>query len=171
MIVEDWLKSRNEQERNMMIIWAQKARTIATIAYSIMGINYICVVFVPVFGISVTYTANITNKILPLPGHYIYDITKMPLYVLTYIGQIITIFFAIVAYTGIDTFLGLLVFHICGQMDILTVRFSYLSKVMKFRKGLKSCVISHIRTLRYFIYYFCPFSGIFINLIINTCWN
>jgi len=132
---------------------------IATITYSIMGINYVCIVFVPVFGISATYTANTTNKILPLLDYYIYDVTKMPFYVLMYISQIITIFFAIMTYTGIDTFLGLLVFHIYGQMDILIVRFSCLSKVMKFRNGLKSCVISHIRTLRYYIYYFCSFSG------------
>jgi len=168
MIMEDWLKSKNEQERNMMIIWAQKARTITTIAYSIMGINYVCGVFVPVFGISVTYTANTTDKILPLPGYYIYDATKMPLYILTYIGQMISLSYIMLTYTGIDTFLGLLMFHICGQMDILTFRFSCLSKVMKFRNGLKNCVINHIRALRYSIYYFCPFTGIFVNAIINN---
>lgn len=115
MIREDWLQSRNIQERNMMITWAQKARTVITIAYSIMGISYFCVPFLPAFEISVTYATNVTgtNKI-PLQGYYIYDVTKMPLYVLAYIGQAVTFFFAVMAYTGIDNFLGLVVFHNCG---------------------------------------------------------
>ncbi|XP_026826831.1 uncharacterized protein LOC105275925 isoform X4 [Ooceraea biroi] len=49
---------------------------------------------------------------------------------------------------GIDNFLGLLVFHICGQMEILMARFSCLSKLTKFRNGLESCVRNHIRLLR-----------------------
>jgi len=150
MILEDWLKSRNMQEKNMMITWAQKARTVNTIVYSIMGINCACVVLLPAFGISATYTANTTetDKILPLPGYYIYNATKMPLYVLTYIGQVITLSYAVLTYTGIDTFLGLLVFHICGQLNILTTRFSCLSKLIKFRNGLSSCIRNHIRLLR-----------------------
>ncbi|XP_026826840.1 putative odorant receptor 83c [Ooceraea biroi] len=150
MIVEDWLNSKNIQEKNIMITWAQKPRKIIMIAYSIMGISYACVVVLPALGISVTYTRNATdiNKILPLQGYYIYDVTKTPLYILTYIGQVITFFFAVMAYTGIDNFLGLLVFHICGQMEILTARFSCLSKLTKFRNGLESCVRNHIRLLR-----------------------
>ncbi|XP_026826830.1 uncharacterized protein LOC105275925 isoform X3 [Ooceraea biroi] len=74
MIVEDWLNSKNIQEKNIMITWAQKPR--------------------------------------------------------------------------IDNFLGLLVFHICGQMEILMARFSCLSKLTKFRNGLESCVRNHIRLLR-----------------------
>ncbi|KAH0954192.1 OrU6, partial [Eciton burchellii] len=149
MILEDWLKSRNMQEKNMMITWAQKARTVNTIVYSIMGINCACVVLLPAFGISATYTANTTetDKILPLPGYYIYNATKMPLYVLTYIGQVITLSYAVLTYTGIDTFLGLLVFHICGQLNILTTRFLCLSKLIKFRNGLNSCIRNHIRLL------------------------
>ncbi|XP_026826827.1 odorant receptor 49b-like isoform X1 [Ooceraea biroi] len=150
MIVEDWLNSKNIQEKNIMITWAQKPRKIIMIAYSIMGISYACVVVLPVLGISVTYTGNITdiNKILPLQGFFIYDATKTPLYILTYIAQVITFFFAVMAYTGIDNFLGLLVFHICGQMEILMARFSCLSKLTKFRNGLESCVRNHIRLLR-----------------------
>jgi len=150
MILEDWLKSRNMQEKNMMIMWAQKARTVNTIVYSIMGINCACVVLLPAFGISATYTANTTetDMILPLPGYYIYNATKMSLYVFTYIGQVITLSYAVLTYTGIDTFLGLLVFHVCGQLNILTIRFSCLSKLIKFRKGLGSCIRNHVRLLR-----------------------
>lgn len=152
MITEDWVRLKSSQERNIMIRRAQSARIIITCAYCIMGVAiFLFVLILPGFGVSVRLRSNITGsgKTLPLHTYYIYDVTKTPQYELTYISQAIYVFFAIISYTGIDNFLGLVVLHICGQLDILKNRLGYLDKYMDFHDALKNCVEQHIRLLRF----------------------
>lgn len=149
MITEDWLKSKDIDERNTMIMWARRSRMVITVGYSAMGICYFLIVILPAFGTSITYVSNDTEtgKLMPMHVYHQYDITHKQ-YELMYITNAVVMLLSIVAYTGIDSFLGLLVFHICGQLDILRTRISYLDKLIKFQDGLKICVIRHIRLLR-----------------------
>ncbi|XP_036140339.1 odorant receptor 49b [Monomorium pharaonis] len=150
MMAEDWIKSKNAQDKNIMIKQAQTARIIITCAYYIMGIACFFIIVLPgVFGISMRMTPNITDPGRPMPiqTYYIYDITKRPQYELTLISQSIYILLSIMAYTGIDNFLGLVIFHICGQLDILKNRLIHLDKYTNSRDTLKKCVTKHIRLL------------------------
>ncbi|KAF3054338.1 Odorant receptor 099 [Nylanderia fulva] len=152
MIVEDWIMAHeNAQERQIMIRRAQTARIIVTCAYSLMGITCAFVMILPGFGLSIRLTPNITDagiRPLPLQTHYVYDITKRPYYQLTFVSQAVYISLAMISYTGIDNFLGLLIFHICSQLDILKNRLTHLHKYVNSRDMLKSCVMKHIRLLR-----------------------
>ncbi|XP_011051911.1 PREDICTED: uncharacterized protein LOC105144618 [Acromyrmex echinatior] len=150
MIVEDWVKLKNAEERNIMIRRAQSARIIITFAYCIMGIGCFYLIVLPSFGISMRDTTNITDpgRPMPLQTHYIYDVTKSPQYELTFISQSVYIIIAMMSYSGIDNFLGLLVFHICGQLDILKNRLTNLDKCKNSHKILNSCITRHIRLLR-----------------------
>lgn len=152
--MEDWIKSKSAQDRNVMIRRAQTARIIITCAYCIMGIACFFIIILPSFGISMRLTPNITDpgRPMPLQTYYIYDITKRPQYELTFISQAVYILLAIMSYTGIDNFLGLLIFHVCGQLDILEDRLTHLDKYINSHAMLKSCVIKHIRLLRFDIY-------------------
>lgn len=154
MIAEDWVKSKSSQDRNIMIRRAQSARIIITCAYCIMAVACFFIIILPSFGISMRLTPNITDpgRPMPLQTHYIYDITKRPQYELTFISQAIYILLAIMSYTGIDNFLGLLIFHICGQLDILKNRLTCLDKYINSHDVLKSCITKHIRLLRFDIY-------------------
>jgi len=154
MIAEDWIKSKSAKDRNIMIRRAQSARIIITCAYCVMGVACFFILILPSFGILMRLTPNITDpgRPMPLQTYYIYDITKRPQYELTFISQVIYSIFAMVSYTGIDNFLGLLIFHICGQLDILKNRLTYLDKYINCQEMLKSCVIKHIRLLRFDIY-------------------
>ncbi|KYQ55331.1 hypothetical protein ALC60_05956 [Trachymyrmex zeteki] len=149
MIAEDWIKSKSVQDRNVMIRRAYTARIIITCAYCIMGLACFFIIILPSFGISMRLTPNITDpgKPMPLQTYYIYDITKRPQYEITFISQAVYILLAIMSYTGIDNFLGLLIFHICGQLDILKNRLTRLDKYINSQNILKSCVIKHIRLL------------------------
>ncbi|XP_039307763.1 odorant receptor 43a isoform X2 [Solenopsis invicta] len=149
MISEDWIKSKNVQDRNIMIKRAQTARIIITCAYCIMGVGCFFIIILPSFGISLRLTPNITDpgRPMPLQTHYIYDVTKRPQYELTFISQSIYILLAIMSYTGIDNFLGLLIFHICGQLEILHNRLTFLDKYANSYGMLKSCIIKHMRLL------------------------
>ncbi|KYM88526.1 Putative odorant receptor 13a [Atta colombica] len=150
MIVEDWVKLKNTEERSIMIRRAQSARIIITFAYCIMGIGCFFLIVLPSFGISMRDTTNITDpgRPMPLQTYYIYDVTKSPQYELTFISQSIYIIIAMMSYSGIDNFLGLLVFHICGQLDILKNRLTNLDKCKNSHKILNNCITRHRRLLR-----------------------
>ena len=151
MIVEDWIKLKNAEERSIMIRRAQSARIIITFAYCIMGIGCFFLIVLPSFGISMRDTTNITDpgRPMPLQTYYIYNVTKSPQYELTFISQSVYIIIAMMSYSGIDNFLGLLVFHICGQLDILKNRLTSLDKCKNSHKILNSCITRHIRLLRF----------------------
>ncbi|EFN70644.1 hypothetical protein EAG_03833, partial [Camponotus floridanus] len=86
---------------------------------------------------------------LPLQTYYyICDITKSPQYELIYISQAVSMFLGVLPYTGIDNFLSLLIFHICGQLDILKNRITHLDKFTNYAKALKNCVMDHTRLIR-----------------------
>lgn len=120
-------------------------------------------ILLPLFGIAMTHMTDMfdIDKMLPLPVYYIYGLKNWPQYELTYIIQSIVIIVYCTAFTGIDNFLGLLVFHVCGQLDILTVRVGSVDKFMKIC-DLNTCVITHIRLLRYILksYYFICYMNI-----------
>ncbi|XP_011705624.1 PREDICTED: odorant receptor 22a-like [Wasmannia auropunctata] len=150
MITEDWIKPKNVQERNIMIKKAQSARIIVACAYCIMAIGCLFIIVPPGLGMSMRLTTNITDpgRVVPLQTHYIYDVSKRPFYELTYISQAVYIILSVLSYTGIDHFLGLLVFHISGQLDILKGRLIHLDKYINSDDILKKCVTRHIRLLR-----------------------
>lgn len=154
MIAEDWLKSKSLYERTVMIKWAQRTRLSVMCAFFVMGIAYVSLVGTTIFGKSMRLTTNITDPGRPLllQSYYVYDVTKRPQYEFTLILQIISVFIVILPYTGIDTFLGLLVFHICGQLDILKNRLVHLHRYENFSAILKDSVMCHIRLLRYRIF-------------------
>ncbi|XP_067206073.1 odorant receptor 43a-like [Linepithema humile] len=150
MIAEDWINSKTEQDRNMMIKRAQIPRIIITCAYCLMGVAFFFIIILPGFGLSMRVTTNITDPGRPMliQTYYIYDITKTPQYELTFIVQAVYIMLAMMSYTGVDNFLGLLVFHICGQLDILKNRLRHLDTYINSQDMLKSCIAKHIRLLR-----------------------
>lgn len=160
--MEDWLRSKSAKERNAMVRNAEIARAIIAFAYCLMGLAYVFIIVLPIFGISIRCLTNITDsgRSMPIQAYYIYDVTKTPQYELTYIVLSISVFFAMTCYAGIDNFLGLVVFHICGQLDFLRHRFLCMNKFVNFHTILKSCVREHMRLLRYFfcLCYFCIFS-------------
>lgn len=152
MVAEDWLKLKSAQERDMMIRRARIARIIVTCGYVTMIMALVLVGILPICGISMRYLTNITDpdRLLPLQTYYVYDVMSSPRYELTFVLQLASMFFAIMSYTGIDNFLGLLVFHICGQLEILRNRIEQnLDKFIDFHDVLRSSVEDHTRLLRY----------------------
>ncbi|XP_011051901.1 PREDICTED: uncharacterized protein LOC105144611 [Acromyrmex echinatior] len=152
MIMKDWINIKNDQERNLMIRRAQTARIIIICSYCIMGLQWFFISILPIFGVTMRLTPNITDPgriPMPLQSHYIYDITKRPQHELTFISQAVYVAIGMMAYTGVDNFLSLVVFHICGQLDILENRMQHLDKYKNYSKMLKRCIERHIRLLRF----------------------
>lgn len=151
MVEEDWVKFKTTKERNVMIRRANIARIITIIGYIIMLFSFILVVLLPFFGISLRYMTNMTDpgKPMPLQSYYIYNTDKSPVYEITFIIQSISIMSTGAMYTSTDSFLGLLIFHICGQLENLKERFIHLDD-NNFESTLSHRIVhNHLRIIRF----------------------
>lgn len=156
-----------------MIKCARIARIFTIFGYFIMLITFILAAILPIFGISMRYLTNKTdpNKLMPLQTYYIYDRDKSPFYEVTYILQCLGLSVAAIMYTSIDNFLGLLVLHVCGQLENLKTRIIYLDKFQNFENALSDSVQDHIRLIRLRIiqYYYNFFRLLYFLAKVNDC--
>ncbi|XP_025264866.1 odorant receptor 43a [Camponotus floridanus] len=153
MIADDWLKAKSKKEQDVMIKCSRIARTILIFGYIFMVLGLNLIVFLPCFGTSLRYITNITDpvKILPLPTYYFYDKDQSPFYELTFMAQVLLLIVASVSYISVDNLLGLLVFHLCGQMENLKERLINMRQYKTFYDGLTFIVQDHIRLIKYFV--------------------
>ncbi|RLU21074.1 ObirOr5-U65 [Ooceraea biroi] len=168
MIAEDWIKAKTDKELYIMIKQAQNTRIVTMIGYVFMVMGITLLVILPCFGKSVRYTTNITdpNKLLPLQTYYLYDKDQSPFFELTFAAQTVVIFMSGATYGGIDTLLGLLIFHLCGQMENLREKFITMSKFKTFHSGLVFIVRDHIRLIKYFDTIESIFTVLLLGLLI-----
>jgi len=154
MVKEDWIKLKTEEERAVMIRQARTARLIMIWGYFIMFIAFILNVILPSFNISLRYVTNITDpgKVLPLQTYYVYNVNNSPFYETTFILQGFSLVAAGAVYTATDTFMGYLVFHICGQLENFRTRILNMDKFSRYEEALSSTVQNHIRLIRFRIY-------------------
>lgn len=153
MIKEDWLKIKTEEEKAVMMKRAQITRLIIICGYFGMILPLIFFIILPSFGISLNNLNN-TNRmnLMPLQAYYMYDVSCSPFYEVTFILQSFSFIAVAASYTGTDTFLGLLIFHVCGQLENLKARILDLNKLNNFENILSSAVRDHIRLIRFCIY-------------------
>ncbi|XP_072752167.1 odorant receptor 10-like [Anoplolepis gracilipes] len=152
MISNDWLKAKSEKEQRVMIKYARRARTILIFGYVFMIIADCLLIFPPCFGLSLRYITNITDpdKILPLQTYYLYDKDQSPYYELTFTAQALLSIISALCYTGVSNLLGLLVFHLCGQMENLKERLINMRQRKTFYDDLTFIVEDHIRLIKYY---------------------
>ncbi|RLU20800.1 ObirOr5-U58 [Ooceraea biroi] len=150
MIKDDWLRPKTSEERNVMIKHARIARILTIVGYFVMLLTLIFGFVFPLFGFSIRYRTNRTDpdKSLPIQTYYIYDKDKSPFFEITYILQSISLVLLAFMYSSPDSFLSLLVFHVCGQLENLKKRVIDLDKFQDFRNVLSYNVRNHIRLIR-----------------------
>ncbi|XP_024893794.1 uncharacterized protein LOC112468718 [Temnothorax curvispinosus] len=151
MVVADWIKTKTEEERDTMIKQARVAKRIVVFGCIIMVFSIIIIAIPPCFGHSMRYLTNITDvpgKPLLLQTYYFRDVTQSPYFEIAFVAQAAAVIMAAFSYTGIDNFLGLIVFHICAQMEILKMRLLNLDEYKNFNFGLSINVQNHMRLIR-----------------------
>ncbi|XP_071626191.1 uncharacterized protein [Temnothorax longispinosus] len=158
MMAEDWMELKTTKERDVMMERAQIARTIVISGYVLMVSEFIMIIVLPCFGLTLRHVTNLTDpgKPLPLQTYYFYDINKSPQFELTYAVQAITIFLAAVTYTSVDAFLGLVILHFSGQLENFKGRITSLVSCQNFIYALSNSIMNHMRLIR------------FANMIENT---
>ncbi|XP_011879043.1 PREDICTED: odorant receptor 43a-like isoform X2 [Vollenhovia emeryi] len=150
MVVADWVRTKTEDERDTMIKQARFARRIVVFGCIMMVLAIIIIVIPPCFGYSMRYLTNVTDPGQPLllQTYYFRDMTQSPYFEIAFVAQTAAVIMAAFSYTGIDNFLGLVVFHICAQMEILRTRFTNLHEYKDFNLGLSTNVQNHMRLIR-----------------------
>lgn len=150
MMAEDWITLKLNTERNVMLKRARSARLLIIIGSVLMTLAFSMLIVLPCFGIQIRHVTNLTdrNKPLPLQTYYFYDTDKSPQFELTFLVQTITLSLAGIIYTSVDAFLGLVIFHICGQLENFRHRLGNLILCKNFNQALNNNVIYHLRLIR-----------------------
>ncbi|XP_011173575.3 odorant receptor 43a [Solenopsis invicta] len=150
MVIADWIKKKTEEERDTMMKQARIARRLVQLGCIIMVSAIVIIIIPPCFGYSMRYLTNVTDpgKPLLLQTYYFQDTTQSPYFEIAFVAQAAAVVMAAFSYTGIDNFLGLIVFHICAQMEILKERFLSLKEYKDFNIGLSTNVQNHLRLIR-----------------------
>lgn len=150
MIINDWIKTKTEQERNTMIKQARIAKVIVMFGCIMMSFAAIILIIPPIFGYSMRYLTNLTDGSRPFlfQTYYLRDMSDSPYYEIIFVSQAVAIMMAAISYTGVDTFLGLLIFHICAQLDILKLRMLNLNHFKNFSAALAFNIEDHLRLIR-----------------------
>lgn len=150
MMKEDWMTLKRSAERDIMIKHVQISRLIVICAYILMTFTLIMITICPCFGLSFRRVTNLTDRDRPLllQSYYFYDTDKSPQFELTYLIQVIGMFLAVVIYTSVDSFLGFVIFHICGQLENFRGQLISLDAGNDFNKALSNNVVTHLRLIR-----------------------
>ncbi|KAM0732895.1 Odorant receptor 13a [Formica fusca] len=151
MMAEDWMAPKIDAERDVMVKRARTARLFVICGYVLMIFSFITIIVLPCFGLPFRRLTNLTDRDRPLPlqTYYFYDTDKSPQFELTLLIQATTIFLAAVIYTSVDAFLGLVILHICGQLENFRRRLVSLASRKDFNYALRNNVIAHLRLIRF----------------------
>ncbi|XP_025161013.1 odorant receptor 43a-like [Harpegnathos saltator] len=151
MIERDWMKPKMKEERDVMLRRAKTVRAIAmcgmfnSILLSIITFGFPC------FGLVLRHVTNLTDpggKPLLVPSYYLHDVSGSPQFELTYLTQGITLFACGFSYTAVDQFLGLLILHVCGQLEGLHLRLTRMEQYTNFNAALEYNIQDHVRLIR-----------------------
>ncbi|XP_033303002.1 uncharacterized protein LOC117207169 [Bombus bifarius] len=112
-MANDWDTVTNNADREKMVNIARITKKITI--RSILLANIVVVAFLPARLSSMLYN----DKELFYRGYYPYNTTISPNFELTLIGQLMAALYTAITYTTVDTFVVLLIFHVCGQLSIL----------------------------------------------------
>lgn len=151
MIAKDWMKTKLKEERDVMLRCARITRVLAICGGFMILLTLLITVIGSCFGLTLRHVTNETDpgKPLPIQSYYFYDLTKSPQFELTLLVQGIALGLSGITYTGVDTFLGLLVLHICGQLENLNIRLTNMQKNTNFKTSLKYNIKDHVRLIRF----------------------
>lgn len=149
-MADDWMVSKLNAERNIMIKYARTARLFAIYTYVVTISTFSLIIVPPCIGQPFRYLTNLTdrNKPLPLQTYYFYDTDKSPQFELTFFIQALTILLTLLVYLSVDGLLGLIVLHTCGQLENLRHRLVNLVSCKDFDRALNSNIMTHTRIIR-----------------------
>lgn len=168
-MTNDWIKVTSKTEQETMARIANITRN--TIIRSTMMCHTVVAFYVFLRYISMKYNE---NKLF-FRAYFPYDITVSPNYELTLLGQFVAALYAATSYTAVDTFVAMLILHVCGQLSGIKNELSRLPTYDKkdLETRLKEIVQRHEYVNRlvieksfekiFFLFFFKLFSKLYLG--------
>jgi len=140
-----------------MIKRARAARLIVICGFFLLIFIFSSLIVLPSFGLHFRYITNFTDgeRLLPFQAYYFYDTDKSPQFEFMLVIQGVTIFLGGIVYIAVDAFLGLVILHICGQLENFKHRLINLISCKDFDSALRNNVQTHLRIIRFSFSYTC----------------
>ncbi|KAI4487303.1 hypothetical protein M0804_005452 [Polistes exclamans] len=109
----DWKEVSTEMEEKKMMKLARFSRNLASRA------TELCYALIAVYILKRCLSMRNEGRLPFFPSYYPFNAMSSPIYEVAFVGQAIgTIYFTTV-YTAVDTFLAMLILHVCGQLSRL----------------------------------------------------
>lgn len=175
----DWITSKNNQERNTMLNVARRGRSLSLRCYVFVTVAILFYLFLNFR----KFYGNMHQPQRNLVYHfsYPYNSQKSPNYEITFFVQLSGGIYSAIINCTIDSFVSMLLLHICAQLINLRAALNNLVDELangsisspKFKQGLAAIIMSHERLIRYvekfrvIIYYREIFLNIYSNLFIK----
>ncbi|XP_043665354.1 odorant receptor 13a-like [Vespula pensylvanica] len=118
---EDWKEVTTKEEEKKMMKQAKFSRNLATRA---IAFSYF---LIAVYTTTRCLSMRTDRSLLLLPAYFPYETMTSPIFELTFICQIIGLVYYTTAYTAVDTFLAMLILHVCEQLSRLRNDLIYLN--------------------------------------------
>ncbi|XP_046815750.1 odorant receptor 13a-like [Vespa crabro] len=122
---EDWKEVTTKEDEKKMMKLAKFSRILATRATAI------CYALIAVYAMKRCLSMRTDGRVLFLSAYFPFETMTSPMFELTFICQIIGSVYYTTAYTAVDTFIAMLILHVCGQLSRLQNNLINLNSDMK----------------------------------------
>ncbi|XP_051165957.1 odorant receptor 4-like [Leptopilina boulardi] len=119
-MIGDWKYTQllSKEAKSVMIINSKRARFFNALCIALLFAPFLLFITRPII---LNWGGEFTKKSLPCQAYYPFDVEKSPNYELVYLWQILLIAYTAIAAMGINTFITLIVFHLCGQLQVVAL--------------------------------------------------
>ncbi|KAL2716809.1 odorant receptor 13a-like [Vespula squamosa] len=107
---EDWKEVSKKEDEKKMMKYAKFSRDLATKATAV------CSALILVYTVKRCLSMRTEGRLLFFPAYFPYETMTSPIFEFKFIGMMIGTTYYTVTYTAVDTFLAMLILHVCGQL-------------------------------------------------------
>lgn len=184
---QDWQASKTSYERTSMLKSASVVRKIS-IGCTVLTQTMLTIYIVLRISIIVRFQRNDPARPLVYTAYFPFDVTRSPIFELVCVGQILSAYSATVSYTGSDSFISMLVLHVCGQFQNLREKLknladhpdgvktvegfrNELAQIVKRHEHLNWCVIAIDNVKTDFFHLFFNLSKHLLTVVLYSRYN
>ncbi|XP_050587366.1 odorant receptor 13a-like [Bombus affinis] len=127
---DDWTEPIANQDRQMMLKNARISRLISIVCSTLTYLMLFAFISLQIWSNMQSASEADLGGLLH-PATFPYDISKSPNFEITWLGQFMGTVLTAICYSCFDTFLAVLVLHLCGQLTVVRMALKDLANTMK----------------------------------------
>ncbi|XP_043519503.1 uncharacterized protein LOC122533647 [Frieseomelitta varia] len=117
---DDWYRVKTEEEKALMLKMAKPAKFISMWCSMLSFMMLVAYHILRIYTISRTDRASVSrDRLIIYPAYFPFDVRPTWRLLIVNFAQLMAGYSATIAYTTVDTFIAMLIMHICGQFAIL----------------------------------------------------